>query len=64
VTGRPLRTVVLAVAISVLMGAAVGGLSQMTAVSDVRWARLTRWRSLVAQFFDVPDVRAARYESP
>lgn len=30
-----------------------------TAVSDVRWARLTRWRDLIAQFFDLPDVRAA-----
>ena len=26
--------------------------------SDLRWTRLTRWRSLMAQFFDLPDVRA------
>lgn len=37
-------------------------IAELTAVSDVRWARLTRWRSLVAQFFDVPEVRAARYD--
>ena len=30
-------------------------------VSDIRWARLTRWRDLVAQFFDVPEVRAGRW---
>ena len=34
-TGRPLRMVVLALAISVLAGTAVGSLSQMTAVSEV-----------------------------
>jgi len=32
-------------------------LSMRTAVSDLRWARLTRWRDLFAQFFDLPDVR-------
>jgi len=32
-------------------------LSATTAVSDVRWARLTRWRDLFAQFFDLAEVR-------
>jgi glucose-6-phosphate dehydrogenase assembly protein OpcA len=27
------------------------------AFSDVRWTRLTRWRALMAQFFDLPEVR-------
>lgn len=31
-------------------------LSARTAVSDLRWARLTRWRDLFAQFFDLPEV--------
>ena len=26
-------------------------------MSDLRWTRLTRWRELFAQFFDLPDVR-------
>ena len=30
-----------------------------TAFSDLRWTRLTRWRSLMAQFFDMPAVAAA-----
>jgi glucose-6-phosphate dehydrogenase assembly protein OpcA len=30
-----------------------------TALSDVRWTRLTRWRTLMAQFFDLPEVRDA-----
>lgn len=30
-----------------------------TAFGDLRWTRLTRWRSLMAQLFEVPDVRAA-----
>jgi glucose-6-phosphate dehydrogenase assembly protein OpcA len=34
-------------------------LSGRTAVSDLRWTRLTRWRDLFAQFFDLPDVRQA-----
>jgi glucose-6-phosphate dehydrogenase assembly protein OpcA len=25
--------------------------------SDVRWTRLTRWRALMAQFFDLPEIR-------
>lgn len=28
-----------------------------TAFSDLRWARLTRWRTLMAHFFDIPRVR-------
>jgi glucose-6-phosphate dehydrogenase assembly protein OpcA len=36
-------------------------LPQRTAVSDLRWARLTRWRALTAHFFDIPDVRAAAF---
>lgn len=35
----------------------VPALAEVTAVSDLRWARLTRWRDLLAQFFDLPDVR-------
>ena len=30
-----------------------------TAFGDLRWTRLTRWRNLLAQFFDVPAIRAA-----
>ena len=41
------------------MWALVPELSKRTAVSDLRWAALTRWRDLFAQFFDLPDVRAA-----
>ena len=32
---------------------------ERAAFSDVRWTRLTRWRALMAQFFDLPEVRAA-----
>ncbi|HVL68130.1 MAG TPA: OpcA/G6PD domain-containing protein [Vicinamibacterales bacterium] len=32
-------------------------LADRTAFSDIRWARLTRWRNLMAQFFDIPEVR-------
>lgn len=28
-----------------------------TALTDVRWARLTRWRAALAHFFDLPNVR-------
>ena len=31
-----------------------------SAFSDLRWARLTRWRTLMAQFFDIPGVRDAQ----
>jgi glucose-6-phosphate dehydrogenase assembly protein OpcA len=34
-------------------------LVERTAVTDLRWARLTRWRSLMAHFFDLPAVRDA-----
>jgi glucose-6-phosphate dehydrogenase assembly protein OpcA len=37
----------------------VESLAERTAVSDLRWARLTRWRALMAHFFDIADVRAA-----
>jgi glucose-6-phosphate dehydrogenase assembly protein OpcA len=37
----------------------VARLAEHTAVTDVRWARLTRWRTLMAHFFDIADVRAA-----
>ena len=37
--------------------AMVPQLSTRTAVSDLRWTRLTRWRDLFAQFFDMPEVR-------
>jgi glucose-6-phosphate dehydrogenase assembly protein OpcA len=30
-----------------------------TAISDIRWTRLTRWRALMAHFFDIPEVRHA-----
>ena len=33
-------------------------LVEHTAVSDLRWTRLTRWRALMAHFFDIPEVRA------
>lgn len=33
-------------------------LAERTAISDLRWTRLTRWRGLMAQFFDIPEVRA------
>jgi glucose-6-phosphate dehydrogenase assembly protein OpcA len=34
----------------------VENLAQRTAVSDLRWTRLTRWRALMAHFFDIPEV--------
>ena len=36
----------------------VDGLAERTAVGDLRWTRLTRWRALMAHFFDIADVRA------
>jgi hypothetical protein len=39
--------------------ACVPELAERTAVSDLRWTRLTRWRALMAHFFDVPEVRPA-----
>jgi len=35
------------------------GLFGDTAFSDLRWARLTQWRALMAHFFDIPEVLAA-----
>jgi hypothetical protein len=32
---------------------------ERTATSDLRWTRLTRWRALMAHFFDIPEVRRA-----
>ncbi len=37
----------------------VESLATRTAVSDLRWTRLTRWRALMAHFFDIPEVSAA-----
>ena len=31
----------------------------LASVTDLRWARVTRWRDLMAQFFDLPEVRAS-----
>jgi glucose-6-phosphate dehydrogenase assembly protein OpcA len=42
--------------------ASVGTLAERTAVSDLRWTRLTQWRGLMAHFFDIADVRAAASE--
>ena len=39
--------------------ARAGALLERTAFSDLRWTRLTRWRALMAHFFDMPEVRAA-----
>ena len=32
-------------------------LAPITPIGDLRWTALTRWRNLMAQFFDVPEVR-------
>lgn len=34
-------------------------LFEETAITDLRWTRLTRWRALMAHFFDIPAVRQA-----
>jgi glucose-6-phosphate dehydrogenase assembly protein OpcA len=34
-------------------------IAAVASVSDIRWTRLTRLRELFAQFFDIPEVRAA-----
>jgi glucose-6-phosphate dehydrogenase assembly protein OpcA len=39
--------------------AQAGALAERTAISDLRWTRLTRWRALMAHFWDIPEVRAA-----
>lgn len=41
----------------------VPALSGMTATSDLRWTRLTRWRALMAHFFDVPEIAAATFRT-
>lgn len=33
--------------------------AERTATSDLRWTGLTRWRALMAQFFDIPEIRRA-----
>lgn len=40
------------------------GLFEQTVVTDLRWTRLTRWRSALAHLFDLPQVRdaAGRFE--
>jgi len=39
--------------------ARVSALAERAATSDLRWTRLTRWRALMAHFWDIPEVRAA-----
>ena len=34
-------------------------LFEASAFSDLRWARLTQWRALMAHFFDIPEVLSA-----
>lgn len=41
--------------------ALVPELAEHAPVSDIRWARLTRWRDVVAQFFDMPEVRTGTW---
>ncbi len=43
--------------------ARVPALARLTAVSDLRWARLTRWRTLMAHFFDVVEIAPARFRT-
>jgi glucose-6-phosphate dehydrogenase assembly protein OpcA len=38
--------------------ARASGLLEDSAFSDLRWARLTQWRALMAHFFDMPEVQA------
>jgi glucose-6-phosphate dehydrogenase assembly protein OpcA len=37
----------------------VDAMVEKAAVTDLRWTALTRWRALMAHFFDMPDVAAA-----
>jgi glucose-6-phosphate dehydrogenase assembly protein OpcA len=39
--------------------ARAGDLVEHTAMTDLRWTRLTRWRALLAHIFDLPQVRRA-----
>ena len=41
---------------------AAARLVEVTSITDLRWTRLTRWRNLMAQFFDMPGVRGAAAE--
>ena len=41
----------------------VPALCRLAAVSDLRWTRLTRWRALMAHFFDVVEVSAATFRT-
>jgi glucose-6-phosphate dehydrogenase assembly protein OpcA len=34
-------------------------LFEHTALTDIRWAALTRWRAALAHFFDLPEIRAS-----
>jgi glucose-6-phosphate dehydrogenase assembly protein OpcA len=38
---------------------AARAMHQTAAITDLRWTRLTGWRNLMAQFFDIPETRAA-----
>jgi glucose-6-phosphate dehydrogenase assembly protein OpcA len=42
----------------------VARLFDRSVITDLRWARLTRWRALMAHFFDIPNVLAqtARFD--
>ena len=35
------------------------GFFEQTALTDLRWTRLTKWRAVLAHLFDLPQVRAA-----
>jgi len=37
----------------------IGAFLENTALTDLRWTRLTRWRAVLAHLFDLPRVRAA-----
>lgn len=39
----------------------VPALGRLTATGDLRWTRLTRWRALMAHFFDVVEVAATKF---
>jgi glucose-6-phosphate dehydrogenase assembly protein OpcA len=41
------------------MWALAAGLFEETALTDLRWTRLTRWRAALAHLFDLPQVRDA-----
>jgi glucose-6-phosphate dehydrogenase assembly protein OpcA len=41
--------------------AAALSLFERSAFSDLRWTRLTRWRALMANFFDIPAVRFSTF---